>query len=195
MTFPITAGILAGGRGQRMGGIDKGLFEFDGKPLIEQLIGRLAPQAPRLIINANRNLERYRGYGYPVVSDPLDDFQGPLAGFAALLEACDDPWLAIAPCDSPLLPPDYLQRLHRSRQQSGCRIVVAHDGERMQPAHALIDRRLIDDLRLFLALGERKISRWYDRHRWAAADFSDVPATFINLNRPTDCARLGASGT
>ncbi len=190
MTYSITAGILTGGRGRRMGGIDKGLAELDGRPLIEHLLERLRPQTAHILINANRNLEHYRRYGLPVVRDPVDGYQGPLAGFAALLAACEDDWLAVTPCDSPLLPADYLQRLDQARRDSGADIVVAHDGERIQPVHALIARSLLDDLLDFLAGGERKIDLWYARHHWAPADFGDRPETFVNLNRPEDYRQL-----
>ena len=173
-----------------MGGIDKGLAELDGRPLIEHLLERLRPQTEHILINANRNLERYRSYGLPVVTDPVEGHQGPLAGFIALLAACDDDCLAVLPCDSPLLPEDYLQRLARAQAHSGADIVVAHDGERIQPVHALIGRHLLADLKSFMDQGERKIDLWYARHHWEPADFSDRPETFINLNRPEDYARL-----
>ena len=193
MNLPVTAGILTGGRGSRMGGIDKGWVELDGKPLIRHLLDRLQPQTGHILINANRNLDDYVALGYPVVRDRLDGFQGPLAGFAALLNACEDDWLAVTPCDSPLLPEDYLQRLLTAAGQNPeARIVVAHDGERIQPVHALIARDLLNDLEAFLQSGERKIDLWYDRHPWVAADFSDRPETFVNLNRPADYEQLKA---
>ena len=193
MKLPVTAGILTGGRGSRMGGIDKGWVELDGKPLIRHLLDRLQPQTGHILINANRNLDDYVALGYPVVRDRLDGFQGPLAGFAALLNACEDDWLAVTPCDSPLLPEDYLQRLLTAAGQNPeARIVVAHDGERIQPVHALIARDLLNDLEAFLQSGERKIDLWYDRHPWVAADFSDRPETFVNLNRPADYEQLKA---
>ncbi len=193
MNLPVTAGILTGGRGSRMGGIDKGWVELDGKPLIRHLLERLQPQTGHILINANRNLDDYVALGYPVVRDRLDGFQGPLAGFAALLNACEDGWLAVTPCDSPLLPEDYLQRLLTAAEQTPeARIIVAHDGERIQPVHALIARDLLNDLEAFLQSGERKIDLWYDRHPWVAADFSDRPETFVNLNRPADYEQLKA---
>ncbi len=193
MKLPVTAGILTGGRGSRMGGIDKGWVELDGKPLVRHLLDRLQPQTGHILINANRNLDDYAALGYPVVRDRLDGFQGPLAGFAALLNACEGDWLAVTPCDSPLLPDDYLQRLQAAAKQNPeARIVVAHDGRRIQPVHALIARELINDLEDFLQSGERKIDLWYDRHHWVPADFSDRPETFVNLNRPADYEQLKA---
>ena len=186
----LCAGILTGGKGRRMGGSDKGLIDFEGRPLVEYLIERLSPQSDQVLINANRNLDRYARYGFPVVPDRLGEYQGPLAGFAALLEACPAPWLVVAPCDSPLIPDDYVARLHAARRRHPSALVVAHDGERIQPVHALIRQDLLPDLLDFLEQGERKIDRWYDRVGYSTADFSDRPQTFLNLNRPEDLAAL-----
>ncbi|HHH46914.1 MAG TPA: molybdenum cofactor guanylyltransferase [Thiotrichales bacterium] len=174
-----------------MGGLDKGWVELGGKPLIRHLLERLQPQAAHILINANRNLDDYASLGCPIVHDRLAGFPGPLAGFAALLHACKDEWLAVLPCDSPLLPEDYLQRLLNTAEQNpeAC-IVTAHDGEHIQPVHALIASRLLADLESFLQSGGRRVALWYDRHPWVAADFSDCPEIFANLNRPTDFEHL-----
>lgn len=173
-----------------MGGIDKGLVELDGRPLIEHVLERLRPQVGHLLINANRNPSRYAAYGYPVIADRLEGYQGPLAGFAALLKASPDPWLVITPCDSPRLPPDYVQRFVDARQRSGADILVAHDGQRIQPVHVMLRQDLLPDLEDFLANGERKIDHWYARCHTAEADFGDCADCFINLNRPEDYALL-----
>lgn len=187
---PITGGILAGGRGSRMGGIDKGLADFAGRPLIERVMEGLAPQVDHLLINANRNLEQYRRYGHPVVSDRLSGHQGPLAGFATLMSVSPDPWLVTVPCDTPHIPPDLVARLWAGREAAGARIAVAHDGQRLQPAHALLETGLLDDLEEFLAAGERKIDIWYARHPMIEVDFSDRADAFLNLNRPEDYRRF-----
>jgi molybdopterin-guanine dinucleotide biosynthesis protein A len=182
----ITGAILAGGRGSRMGGIDKGLAPLGDKPLIEHILAALGPQVTHLLINANRNIDRYAEYGHPVVKDRLDGHQGPLAGFAALLGACEDDWLVTVPCDTPHIPADLVQRMWSARVDAGAEIAIAHDGRRMQPAHALLPRRLLSDLEAFLDSGERKIDRWYARHAIVEVDFSDQPDAFLNLNRPED---------
>lgn len=187
----ITGGVLAGGRGSRMGGIDKGLALLEDRPLVEHVLQALAPQLDHMLINANRNLEQYANYGYPVVSDELEGHQGPLAGFAALLGACEDPWLLTVPCDTPALPTDLVSRLWDARTSGDADIAVAHDGRRMQPAHALIRCSLLSDLQTFLDSGERKIDRWYARHNVVEVDFSDQPDTFHNLNRPEDYRHFG----
>lgn len=191
---PITGGILAGGRGRRMGGVDKGLVTWRGRPLIEHVLAALRPQVLELLINANRNQAAYAGYGHPVVADRLDGFAGPLAGFAALLGCCDTDWLAVVPCDAPHLPRDLVARLDTARRRVDADIAVAHDGQRLQPVHVLLGRHLLPDLEAFLAAGERKIDRWYARHRMVTVDFGDCPAAFANLNTPEDHQRLEGEG-
>ncbi|MEJ2592604.1 MAG: molybdenum cofactor guanylyltransferase MobA [Candidatus Thiodiazotropha sp.] len=186
----VTAVILAGGRGSRMGGVDKGLVDLNGRPLIEHVIAAIAGQVGALVINANRNLERYRAFGYPVITDSMSDYQGPLAGLLAAMTAVDTDDIVSMPCDGPLLCDDYVARLLRAREQAHAEIAVAHDGRRMQPVHALIPVRLRDSLQRYLDAGDRKIDLWYARHRVALADFSDIPSTFVNVNTPEERDRL-----
>ena len=178
----ITAVILAGGKARRMGGQDKGLVELAGRPLIEHVIARIKPQVSRILINANRNTEQYARYGYPVVSDSLSDFQGPLAGFLAAMQQVESDFIVTIPCDGPCLPDDLINRLYNAQQAAKAEIAVAHDGNRMQPVYALISTRLQQSLNDFLSSGERKIDWWYARHNTVTADFSDAPETFLNIN-------------
>jgi len=182
----ITAVILAGGQGRRMGGQDKGLIEVDGQALVEILIGRLKPQTSNILINANRNRERYQDFGYPVVSDQLDDYQGPLAGFACAMNAVDTDFILTLPCDGPLLAADYVARFIASQAQTGASICVADDGERLQPVHALIRVDLLSSLNSFLDSGDRKIDRWYAMHDFVRTDFFDCADMFRNINTPSD---------
>ncbi len=186
----ITAVILAGGQGRRMGGEDKGLLEFDGRPLIALLIEQLERQAVDIVINANRNQARYREFGYPVVSDELTGYQGPLAGIASAMAAVASEYILTLPCDGPLLADDYVARFVVAQAQRGAPILVAFDGERLQPVHALIRTDLRPSLEEFLAAGERKIDRWYALHDFAEVDFSDCADMFRNINSPDDRARL-----
>lgn len=186
----ITALILAGGRGSRMGGLDKGLVTVNGKPLVEGILEAIRPQVAAVLINANRNRERYAGYGHPVLPDPLADYQGPLAGFAAGMAASSTPLLLTLPCDGPLVAPDLARRLRTGLEAAGADIAVAHDGRRMQPVYALVRCALLPDLEAFLTAGERKIDLWYARHRTTPVDFSDVPQQFTNVNTPDDRLRL-----
>jgi molybdenum cofactor guanylyltransferase len=188
----ITAVILAGGQGRRMGGQDKGLIEFDGQPLVAILIDRLEPQISNIMINANRNRERYLAFGYPVVSDQLDDYQGPLAGFACAMNAVDTDFILTLPCDGPLLASDYVTRFIASQVQTGAPICVADDGERLQPVHALIRIDLLSSLNAYLNSGDRKIDRWYAMHDFAHTDFSDCVDMFRNINTPSDQASMQA---
>ncbi len=186
----ITGIILAGGKARRLNGRDKGLEPFSGRPLVEWVIAALAPQVGGLLINANRNQETYGRLGYPVIADRLDDFQGPLAGFASAMAAANTPWILTVPCDGPFLAPDLAARLVAALAQDDAELAVASDGRRMQPVHALLPVALAPSLAAFLAEGERKIDRWYARHRVAVADLSDRPESFANLNTEADAADL-----
>ncbi len=192
-TPAITAVILAGGQGRRMGGMDKGLLEFDGRPLIEILLDKLRRQSVAVLINANRNQALYAGYGHPVVSDELEEYQGPLAGFASAMRAATTDYILTLPCDSPLLVDDYVARFISAQADNGATVNVAFDGERLQPVHALMRVDLLPSLRAFLDRGERKIDRWYAEHDFARVDFSDCADMFRNINTPDDKQALEAA--
>jgi molybdenum cofactor guanylyltransferase len=186
----ITGAILAGGRGRRMGGEDKGLLKIDGTPLVLRIAAVLQPQVGTLVINANRNLERYREFGYPVIQDIVGEFFGPLVGMASALQAVETPYLLTVPCDSPLLPHDLSARLFHALRRNNAEISVAHDGTRMQPVFTLLRRELLPDLLSYLDSGGRKIDTWYAEHRLALADFSDRTEAFLNLNTPAEWSTL-----
>ena len=191
----ITGVILAGGRGSRMGGQDKGLLELHGRPLVEYLLEALQPQVDAILINANRNQARYQQYHYPVISDDLSDYQGPLAGFAAAMQAASTDYILTIPCDAPELAADTAARLLAALQGEQAEIAVAHDGERLQPVHALLPVSLLPSLQAFLANGDRKIDLWYAQHRMASVDFSDYRRMFRNINTPQQQAELEQQGT
>ncbi len=183
----VTGVILAGGQARRMGGIDKGLVRIAGRSMCEIVMQRLAPQVGELLINANRRLEEYRSFEVPVIQDQLAGYLGPLAGLASAMHAARLPWVITAPCDGPFLNHDYVSRM------LGCangkiQIVVAADAKRMQPTFMLAHASLLDDLSEFLVSGERKIDKWFGRHRYAIADFSDSQDCFLNINTDADCA-------
>jgi molybdenum cofactor guanylyltransferase len=175
-----------------MGGQDKGLIEFDGKPLVALLIDQLEQQGVTVVVNANRNQDRYRAFGLPVISDRLDDYQGPLAGFASAMDAVDTRFILTLPCDGPRLAPDYVARFADAAQGDRCEVLVAHDGERLQPVHALLDVSLLPALEAFLQSGDRKIDRWYAQHDYRTVDFSDRADMFRNINTPSDRESLQA---
>jgi len=186
----VTAVILAGGQGRRMGGQDKGLLDFGGRLMIEIIIEALENQRIDIVINANRNQSTYQSYGYPVISDNLKDFQGPLAGFASAMAAVKTKFILTLPCDSPMLADNFVERFIESHNREQAPVCVAHDGERLQPVYALIDTGLLDDLKRFLQIGERKIDRWYAQYSYASVDFSTATSMFENINTPEDRQRL-----
>lgn len=179
----ITAVILAGGKGRRLEGQDKGLVSYRNKPLIEHVIERIHPQVNSIIINANRNKEIYNNYAFSVISDEMNDYQGPLAGFATAMKFAQTDYIVTLPCDGPSPPLDLVARIISALGDCSDCIAVAHDGERMQPVHALIPVSLIDSLEAFLANGDRKIDLWYAQHEVVLVDFSDVQDAFFNINK------------
>ena len=190
----VSAVILAGGMGRRMGGQDKGQLELNGRPLIEYVLETIQPQVKTILINANRHQAEYAGYDYPVVPDLLQGYQGPLAGFATGMRAATTPYIVTLPCDGPFSPPDLVARLAAALEKEHADIAVAHDGERLQPVYALLPISLSASLESFLATGERKIDLWYAQHKIARVDFSDVAKTFRNINTPQDQHLLQQEG-
>ncbi len=182
----VTGVILAGGQARRMGGQDKGLVMLDGKPMIEIIIDVFKPQTARLLINANRNHDRYSQYGLDLVADELSGYCGPLAGMASALKTISTDYMVTAPCDSPFIPLDLVQRLADALENKSTLISVAHDGERIQPVFCMLRKTLLPSLTDYLAAGERKIDRWFKQHDYAIADFSDKPETFDNINTQED---------
>ena len=173
-----------------MGERDKGLVKLAGRPMIEHIIERVEPQVGAVTINANRHLETYRDYGYPVISDADDEFSGPLAGMAAALRHCNTPWLMTVPCDSPLLPLDLAARLYHALKTQRAELAVADDGERLHPVFCLLSRQLSHSLENFLAQGQRKIDLWFELIHTARADFSNQAERFGNINTPDELTRI-----
>lgn len=183
-TSNITAVILAGGKGSRLGGLDKGLVKLRDKPLVEHLIKRIQPQCANIIISANRNLESYRQFGFPVYQDDLEDYAGPLAGILKALKECPTEWLMTIPADSPFIPNDLAVRLTKKSKNNN--VVMTHDGDRLQPTFSLIHKSLITSLEQFLQLGERKAQIWMQQQPHDIVDFSDKAKAFSNINTEAD---------
>ncbi len=193
-TKDITGLILAGGRAQRMGGIDKGLIPFLGKPLIESAIAKLQPQVQTIIINANRNITKYASYGYPVIMDEQPDFSGPLAGFSVALKHCKTPYLLTSPCDSPLLPSNLAEVLIAEMVRGDFELVYASSKEAdgkiwAQPVFCLMRSNLQESLSSFLSKGDLKIDRWFKELRSGTVIFED-PQLFANVNTPEELKLL-----
>lgn len=190
----ITGLVLAGGQGSRLGGRDKGLVEYRGRPMLDYVLAALRPQVGEILISANRNLEWYRKTGHRVVTDPDGDFAGPLAGILAGLRAAHTSCVAVVPCDGPLVPPDLVARLRAALRERGAAVAAAHDGERLHPTFALVPASLAGALEDYLRSGRRKVSEFYAENDFVAVDFSDCPQAFLNVNTPEDLARLEAVG-
>jgi molybdopterin-guanine dinucleotide biosynthesis protein A len=188
----VTGLVLAGGLARRMGGMDKGLVELAGRPMIEHVLDALRPQVGSLLINANRNIDRYAAYGHPVVSDSLQGFMGPLAGVLTALQRLATEFLVTVPCDAPLVAPDLVGRLHAACVANDADVAVATDGGRQQPVFLLLRAGMASSLEAYLASGGRKIDTWFAQLRLAEADFSDALDTFVNVNDPDERQRLEA---
>ena len=189
----MTAVILAGGRGSRMGGVDKGLENFNGVPLALHTLRRLSLQVGSVMINANRNLAAYESMGVAVWPDPLADYPGPLAGWLAGLEHCQTPYMMTVPCDTPGFPADLAARLAQALTREGAEIAMAATMEngqlQLQPVFCLLKSGLIESLAAYLDSGERKIDRWTAQQRCALALFDDA-AAFANANTLLELQRL-----
>ena len=190
----ITGLILAGGRAQRMGGVDKGLIPFHGKPLIESAIAKLKTQVQTIVINANRSITKYATYGYPVIMDETPDFSGPLAGFSVGLKVCKTPYLLTSPCDSPLLPNNLAEILAVEMERGDFQLVYASSKEVegkvwAQPVFCLMRSNLKDSLDQFLQKGDLKIDRWFKELHSSTVIFDD-PQVFANVNTPEELKKL-----
>jgi molybdopterin-guanine dinucleotide biosynthesis protein A len=206
-TEDITGLVLAGGRGSRMGGVDKGLQNHLGMPLALHCLLRLQLQVGSAMVNANRNLGAYESMGVPVWPDSQADFAGPLAGMLVGLEHCETPWLVTVPCDTPNFPLNLVERLAAAAQAEGADIAMAATREpaleaganaaaqgqpvvQVQPVFCLLKASLLESLQAFLDSGQRKIDRWTAQHRCATVVFDDS-AAFFNANTVEELRRLG----
>lgn len=187
--FGVTGLVLAGGLGRRMGGVDKGLVEYAGRPLVAAAIARLRPQVEALLVNANRNPEAYAAWGHRVVADAVGGFAGPLAGLQAGLAACATPLLATVPCDSPHLPEDLVARLRAALEgRADGELALAAAAGRWQPVFLLCRRSVLPGLEEYLAAGGRRIEDWVRARRHAVVEFADA-AAFANINTPEELLR------
>ncbi len=182
MQSSVTGLILAGGKGSRMGGVDKGLQNFRGRRLVDHVYERFAPQVGGVVINANQNHEEYKTFGVRVVSDAIGGYAGPLAGVHAGLSVSKRPFLASVPCDSPFLPADLIERLYRRIDETGAELAVAKTGEQPHPVFSLMRRGVLDHLADFLKGGGRKIDAWYATLNVVEVAFDDEAEAFSNFN-------------
>jgi molybdenum cofactor guanylyltransferase len=190
LSTEITGIVLAGGKGRRMDGLDKGMILFRDIPLIEHVLNRLAPQVDHLIINANRNFDFYTKAGVPVVPDERLDFAGPLAGMEAALGQVKTSLSLIVPCDTPFLPEDLAARMLKAMHQDGSDIVIPDDGDQVQPVFCLMRTSLLDSISRSLDSGIQKVQDWLAMQNLSWADFSDHPDAFTNINDQKTLTRL-----
>ncbi len=200
----ITGLVLAGGRGSRMGGVDKGLQTFNGLPLALHTLTRLqmGGGVGQIMINANRNLAAYESFGASVWPDGLADYAGPLAGFLTGLERCETPFLVTVPCDTPLLPLDLVPRLAHALETEDADIAMAAAPEvdrngqlqvRPQPVFCLLRVELLESLLKFTQGGGRKIDAWTALHKTVVVPFdlpADEPQAFFNANTLAELRQL-----
>lgn len=181
----ITAIVLAGGRGSRMGGTDKGLHLFNGVPLALHAVQRVALQVDKVVMNANRNQVTYQSFGCEVYPDSDTEFAGPLSGFAVGLAHCQTPYLLTVPCDSPRFPNDLASRMALALQGGGFDMAMAAQGGSSQPVFCLIKRELLPSLQAFMQSGRRKIDAWTATQKTVIVNFdesTDDVNAFANAN-------------
>ena len=184
----VTGIVLAGGQGRRMGGVDKGLVDLAGTPMVAHVLARLVPQVGDVLINANQNLDRYRALGHPVVPDAVGGFAGPLAGLHAGMMQAKRQFVVTVPCDSPFLPRDLVTRLHAALERERAQLAVARTFDQPHPVFALVRRDLLPNLAAFLASGGRKIDAWYAALRFVEVAFDDEADAFRNINTADELA-------
>lgn len=177
----ITAVVLAGGMGRRVAEQDKGLLTFQGKKMVEHVLDTLAGQTNNILIVANRNIDTYQAFGYPVISDRVKGYLGPLAGIDAAFAHTNSAYLACIACDSPLIPNDLLARMINAATGNNP-LVIATDGERLHPVINLVSRSLWPDIEQRLARQQLKLMDWVESAGYDKADFSTDPKTLSNIN-------------
>ncbi len=165
-----------------MGGQDKGLMHFQGRPLVAYSLDALRQVADTILVNANRNQQEYARFGYPVISDLNNSFDGPLAGLLSAMHSAKTEYVLTVPCDCPRLDGSLLGRLYTNLLNGQSEICAAYDGERMHPVFLIAKCSLSKDLAAYLESGHRKVETWLRSHKLALSDYSDCPELFININ-------------
>lgn len=178
-----------------MGGVDKGLVNLHGKPLIAHVIARLSPQVDELFINANRELGQYKNFSYPVFADENQNFSGPLAGFHLALKHTSHDYVCMVPCDSPFLPENLVSKLLTALLEHDAEIAVASSDQNNHPVFCLCHKKVLPSLELFMQSGQGKVSAWQKSLRYVEVDFTDpndqgTTKAFLNLNTLEDLTLL-----
>ena len=176
----LSIGILAGGKATRMNNKDKGLINLKGKPFVERLIEIIKPHTSNIIINANRNISEYEKYGYPVIRDEMEDFQGPLSGIYSMLKSSSSKYLFTLPCDCPNFKWEVIEFFMKNMTSK--ELYIAHNHDRSQPVFMLISKSKLNSLKDFLENGERKIDSWYQQNDHKYIYFEKERHFFDNIN-------------
>jgi molybdopterin-guanine dinucleotide biosynthesis protein A len=182
--------ILAGGRARRMNNQDKGLVTFKGRPMVSYALAAMAPVVDCVFISANRNIDQYRQFGWPVISDQTDSFDGPLAGVLTAMIHADADVLVVLPCDSPFIKMEHLQKLLSARAENNADVAVAFDGLRLHPVFLAIKTALQTSLQDYLAGDQRKVAAWLVQQNLVKVDFSGEPEIFSNINTMAELSAL-----
>jgi molybdopterin-guanine dinucleotide biosynthesis protein A len=190
----VTGLILAGGRGVRVGGEDKGLLLFNHEPIVKRVFSSLRQQVNMVLVSANRHISEYQAFGVPVFQDRLPNYQGPLAGIESALSACITPYLLVVPCDAPFISDHLARKLYEKMESTNVNIVYAQsytaNGEiAAEPMFTLIRTCMLSHLRAYLDSGERKVLGWYESTDHAGVLIEDARC-FANANTPEDFQRL-----
>ncbi|BCM25922.1 molybdenum cofactor guanylyltransferase MobA [Methyloradius palustris] len=186
----ITGIVLAGGKGSRMDGVDKGLVNFNGKPMVEHVLERLAPQVDQILISANREIAQYEALGYPVIQDDIAGFAGPLAGLQKGLQVAESAYVLTVPCDSPLLPPNLASRLMNSLIKHDADLAVVKTGSQTQPVFCLYRTSVLPSLEQYLESGGRKVEDWQNSLEAVSVSFTDNAKAFSNINTRDELTML-----
>ena len=172
--------------------VEKGLIHFLGKPMVAHVAQRLAPQVSQLLINANQNIATYTALGYPVITDNISGYAGPLAGLHAGMKVAASPYVITVPCDSPLMPLDLVQRLLSALLAKDADIAIAKTGAQVHPVFCLCKQNLLSHLENYMQTGGRKFDAWYSSLKFVEVSFDDNPNAFANINTPADLIALEA---
>lgn len=179
----ITGIILAGGQGQRMGGVDKGQVKYRGTPMAQQVIDRLAPQVGKLILSANRNISAYESLGYPVIQDPeAHQYEGPIAGILTCLSEITTEYAVIVPCDAPLISENLVSQLIADNGQPQNKLTLFEVEGKLQPLFGLFHKSLVNELRDYFEKGNRKLVKWCESQSPSVIAFEGSPSAFSNIN-------------
>jgi len=186
----LTVVVLAGGKGNRLEGLDKGLIPWQGRPFIEHVLDTVASVTSNIIISANRHLDQYRQYGYAVIADDIEGYAGPLAGMLSSLKTVQTPYVLTLPCDAPLLEQDIIGVFCRKHAQEQQLLYVADSDEGLQPVYAMIHRSMVDSMQDYLDQGHRKTRDWMLTNDACRVKFESHTTSFMNINTTDDLESL-----